>query len=91
MGDLPEATIADYQTAYKRRHLKGWEELEAQAHVIAYERRLEENMREQSELCERMKTLTGAAWWAVQKRFDELMAEHDALLDAAFPRGTKDG
>jgi len=82
-----DVTGADWKEALCRRFLlspKMWEELLQEAKQIAAERKLKANSARTQELLRIPPS--DPRWSARQKEIDRLFAEHDKLLDIAYPR-----
>lgn len=88
-----DVTKADLREALCRTFLlteKRWLEMEALARRIAAERRLKAIVDRMGEIA-RVPLEPFDKWRAAQDEFDRISEEHDALLDAAYPRRQEGG
>ena len=80
-------TKADFLEALCRFFLlteKRWQEVEQEARRVAAERKLKENKEQTDEL---LRVPVGdPRWRSAQRQIDRLFAEHDKLLEIAYPR-----
>jgi predicted flavoprotein YhiN len=80
----------DFAQAYARLHFGKWEELKALATQVAAERMIEANQTEQRRLIAASAGLTGAAYLKNSDAITRAFAEHDELLDIAYPKSTEE-
>jgi hypothetical protein len=88
---LVKHTEADLAQAYHEQHFRGWDKLKARATQIAAERALKANSAKTDRLIAESETIdisTREGLTAYLRNADKItaaFAEHDELLDAAFP------
>jgi hypothetical protein len=71
-------------------HFSKWSALKALATQIAAERMIKANQAEQQRLIAEAEGLTGAAWRKNSDAITRVFAEHDELLDIAYPGSTEE-
>lgn len=83
-------TEADYRAGVQRVHFKSsWDRVKTEARSHALERLIEKNRKATDAAMDASPRLTGVQWLRNSDELTRLFAEHDELMDLAYPESTK--